>query len=246
MSGVLVGRNEAVAVVTLNDPDRRNALSQTLCESLSAAIAMANADETVKAIVITGKGKAFCAGAELSDLKAAAAGRIEPLSVVYSAFIDVLKSPLPTIAAVNGPAVGAGFNLALACDMRLAGEAASFDTRFLRIGLHPGGGHTWMLLRAVGWQTANWVLLAGQALDGREAAHVGLAAKCTADRDLLDETMKVAQRISAAPRELIIKTKASLALAATSPHDVSFRHETAEQQWSLGQSAFCDAINGAR
>src|SRR5262245_1830609 len=104
MSKLLVERDGAVVILTLNDPDRRNVLSQALCRELRAAVAAANADTDVKAIVLTGKGKAFCAGAELGDLKAASLGDAASLDPVYAAFIDVLKSPLPTIAAVNGPA----------------------------------------------------------------------------------------------------------------------------------------------
>jgi enoyl-CoA hydratase len=88
--------------------------------------------------------------------------------------MDVAMSPLPTLAAVNGPAVGAGFNLALACDMRIASDTASFDTRFLNLGLHPGGGHAWMLLRAVSWAHASRLLLAGQSVDAHEAYRIGL------------------------------------------------------------------------
>ena len=99
-------------------------------------------------VVLTGAGKAFCAGAELSVLRAAADGDFDSVRPVYEGFLRVLRSPLPTIAAVNGPAVGAGFNLALACDVRLAGRHAIFDTRFTQLRLHPGGGHTWLLARA--------------------------------------------------------------------------------------------------
>src|SRR4029077_10230195 len=97
---------------------------------------------------------------------------------VYDAFLRVLRSSLPTIAAVDGPAVGAGFNLALACDLRVVGPRARFDSRFLRIGLHPGGGHLWMLERAVGPQAAAAIVLFAQAIDGRRADEIVPACCC--------------------------------------------------------------------
>ena len=112
---------------------------------------------------------------------------------IYEGFLRVLRSSLPTVAAVNGPAVGAGLNLALACDVRLAGMSARFDTRFLRIGLHPGGGHAWMLDRAVGPQAAAAMVLFGEALDGARAAEVGLAWACHPDDELLERSIAFAR-----------------------------------------------------
>src|SRR5258707_12018080 len=121
-----------VVVLSLNDAPRRNVLSGALCSALSQAVADAAADPRARAMVITGAPPAFCAGADLDDLAAAAQGCTEPVNAVYKTFVDVAISPLPTLAAVNGPAVGAGFNLALACDMRIASDNALFDTRFLK------------------------------------------------------------------------------------------------------------------
>ncbi|CAH0349225.1 enoyl-CoA hydratase-related protein [Sphingobium sp. CECT 9361] len=154
-----VDKHGAARLLTLNDPKRRNLLSGDLCRAISAAVAEANADPDAKVIVITGAPPAFCAGANLDDLEQAAGGETDTLHAVYNSFMDVAQSALPTIAAVNGPAVGAGLNLALACDMRLASADALFDCRFLKIGLHPGGGHSWMLQRAVGWAHAARMLL---------------------------------------------------------------------------------------
>jgi enoyl-CoA hydratase len=165
---------DGVVVLSLNDAPRRKLLSESLCRAVSDAIASAASNLNAQAIIITGVPPAFCAGADLNDLKAGAEGHREPVETVYKAFMDVAMSPLPTLAAVNGPAVGAGFNLALACDMRIASDTASFDTRFLNLGLHPGGGHAWMLLRAVSWAHASRLLLAGQSVDAHEAYRIGL------------------------------------------------------------------------
>jgi enoyl-CoA hydratase len=242
MSYVLSEVRDGVAVITLNDPSRRNVLSGALCAELSGAVEQASGASDVHAIVITGMAPAFCAGADLNDLKLGAEGQMRPLEAVYKSFMDVAMSPLPTLAAVNGPAVGAGFNLALACDMRVAAGEAVFDTRFLKLGLHPGGGHTWMLLRAVGWAHASRMLLAGQSVDADEALRIGLVEAVVPGGELLDKAMLLLRATAAAPRELVVRTKATLRLAARSAHEAAFAHETAEQQWSLGQPGFAAAI----
>jgi enoyl-CoA hydratase len=246
MSLVLKERSDGVVTLTLNDPDRRNVLSLPLCEALVAAVAAANVDPEARLLVITGAGPAFCAGAELEDLEAAANGDTAAVNAVYDSFMAVARSPLPTMAAVNGPAVGAGFNLALACDMRVAAESALFDTRFLSIGLHPGGGHGWMLLRAVGWQTASRLLLCGRSVDGREAETIGLALACVPDGELVATATALGHRLKTVPRELLDRAKRTLRQAAASTHAEAFAHETAEQLWSLRQPAFADLLAAFR
>jgi Enoyl-CoA hydratase/isomerase len=158
---VLSSVDNHVALITVSDPDRRNALTDEMSERLRAAVERAEADPEVHAVVVTGAGKAFCAGADLSALGAAGGGAAESaLQRIYDGFMAVGNCRLPTIAAVNGAAVGAGLNLALAADVRIAGPAALFDARFQKLGLHPGGGATWMLQRmpnslsGLGWRSA--------------------------------------------------------------------------------------------
>ena len=242
MSLVQVNRWGATALLTLNDPKRRNILSPALCRELSAAVADANADERLKVIVITGTAPTFCAGADLDDLQAAAAGKTEALHAVYRSFTDVANSSLPTIAAVNGAAVGAGMNLALACDMRVASEDASLDTRFLKIGLHPGGGHSWMLLRAVGWAEATRLLLLGQSVRAAEALAIGLVQRVVPAERLVEAALDWANGAGALPRELVVATKASLRLAAESNHATTFVHEAEAQMHSLHQPPFEELV----
>ena len=152
-------------------------------------------------------------------------------------------SPLPTIAAVNGAAVGAGANLALACDVILAGRSARFDTRFLRLGLHPGGGHTWMLRRRVGPQAAAALVLFGEVVDGAEAERIGLAWRCVADDDLLDAARELAATAASGPRDLVVRMKATLAdVAAIDAHDDAVERELDDQVWSLNQPAFQERL----
>jgi enoyl-CoA hydratase len=151
----------------------------------------------------------------------------------------VLRSPLPTVAAVNGAAVGAGINLALACDVRLAGTSARFDTRFVKIGLHPGGGHTWMLERAVGPQSAAAMVLFGAVVDGRRAVEIGLAWSCHPDDELVEAATEFAAGAARAPIPLLGRTKATLRQTPWQPSfDEAVATEVANQAWSLGQGWF--------
>ena len=170
MEHVRINRHERVALVTLIDLERRNAMTATMVGEIVDAFDTLEADDDVGAVVITGEPPAFCSGADVAALGSLSEqendGERREVRSIYEGFFRVLRSSLPTVAAVNGPAVGAGLNLALACDVRLAGASTRFDTRFLRIGLHPGGGHAWMLDRAVGPQTAAAMVLFGTAVDG--------------------------------------------------------------------------------
>ena len=146
--------------------------------ALRAAVDAAEANPDVHAVIVTGAGKAFCAGADLTALGAATE---DGLRVIYDGFLAVAECTLPTIAAVNGPAVGAGLNLALAADVRIAGPGALFDPRFQKLGIHPGGGATWMLQRAVGPQVARASLLFGMRFDAERAVRHGLALEVADD-----------------------------------------------------------------
>ncbi|MDP6285484.1 MAG: enoyl-CoA hydratase-related protein, partial [Acidimicrobiales bacterium] len=140
---------DRVALLTLNDPERRNVVSNELNEELVSTFDKLEKSDDTGAVVITGEGRAFCAGAILDDLLDAGEmqkqGDEASLPHIYRGFLRIAHSTLPTVAAVNGAAVGAGMNMVLACDLVIAGVSARFDTRFLNIGLHPGGGHTWRL-----------------------------------------------------------------------------------------------------
>lgn len=221
-----------IATVTLDDPARRNALSLDLVGQLCAAFDAIERNSQVRAVVVTGAPPAFCSGAARGELIGADASR---LNGIYEGFLRVARSPLPTVAAVNGPAVGAGFNLALACDVRLAGASARFDARFLRLGIHPGGGHTWLLHRAVGPQAAAAFVLFGQVLDGAAAERIGLVWRCVPDGELLAEAHALARAAAEVRPELARRTKATLhATSAMDSHDDAVALELEAQLWSLG------------
>ncbi len=242
---VLVQRRGGVAVVMVVDRERRNALSLELSDLLAQAVAACDHDDSVHAIVITGAPPAFCAGGDLSALAAAGqSGSEADLHRIYAGFLAVANATVPTIAAVNGPAVGAGLNLALACDLRLVGPGALFDARFLQLGIHPGGGMTWLAQRAVGPQIAAAMALFGEPLDAQEAVRTGLAFRLVevdgdprspaAHEAVVAAAVGLARRAAAAPRDLLIVTKAALRTTATmAEHADAVAYETAPQLASL-------------
>jgi enoyl-CoA hydratase len=246
MSEILVEVTERVAVVTLNAPDRRNSLTLDMVGEIVAAFDDLEEREDVGAVIVTGAPPAFCAGATLGQLGRGAQSEDEGrsgLGAIYEGFLRVARSPLPTVAAVNGAAVGAGMNLALACDLRLAARRSKWDTRFLELGLHPGGGHTWMLRRVAGQQTAAAAVLFGEVMDGQEAERSGLAWRCVEDDDLLTSATKLAARAAAAPPALARRAKQTLAaVASVTTIDEAVALELDAQLWSVRQPEFAERL----
>jgi enoyl-CoA hydratase len=235
---------DRVALVTLDAPARRNALSLELVDEIEAGFDAIESDPDVGAVVVTGAPPAFCAGADLSHL---GSSQRQGLSRVYEGFLRVGRSPLPTIAAVNGAAVGAGVNLALVCDVILAGESARFDTRFIDLGLHPGGGHTWMLQRRVGSQAAAALVLFGRVLDGRQAERAGLAWSCVPDDELLPLALEMASTAARAPRELVQRVKQTMRdVTQLTDHAAAVERELDPQVWSINQPAFQERLAALR
>jgi enoyl-CoA hydratase len=243
MEHIRVERRDRVAVITLVDLERRNAMTATMVAEIVETFDALEADRSVGAVVITGVAPAFCSGADVAALGSLSGEKTEggrrSNTSIYEGFLRVLRSPLPTVAAVNGPAVGAGMNLALACHVRIAGESARFDTRFLRIGLHPGGGHVWLLERAVGPQAAAAMMLFGERLDGARATEVGLAWACHPDGELIDRAVEFAAGAAAVPKELSAAAAATLREAPwQADFDAAVATEVTRQTWSLGQGWF--------
>jgi len=260
-----------VAVVTLDDPDRRNILSEEMIAALVGAVHELDADEAVGAVVVTGSAPAFCGGAPLASLAGAtgsardgggdgAAGASDTaerdpgggdresgsdagpqgaraaLRAIYEGFEAVERLGVPTVAAVNGAAVGAGLNLAMACDVRIAARSARFDSRFLALGLHPGGGHTWSLTRLVGPDAARAMVMFGEVVSGEDAARIGLAWRCVDDEDLIDTALALARRAAAVPRVLARRAKATFQVApALDSRAAATAFELEAQLWSLGE-----------
>ena len=244
---VLVQVENHVALITINDPERRNAVTAEISAGLRAAVDAAEANTDVHALIVTGAGKAFCAGADLTAIGDATE---EGLRTIYDGFLAVANCTLPTIAAVNGAAVGAGLNLALAADVRIAGPAAIFDPRFQKLGIHPGGGATWMLQRAVGVQAARASLLFGMRFDAEAAVRYGLAL------DVAEDPVAAAQELSAgpaaAPREVVLATKASMRATANpgsidlDQHRIAVDTELKPQAASILSPEFAERLAAAK
>ena len=244
---VLVHVDHHVAVITINDPDRRNAVTFEISAALRAAVDAAEANEEVHALVVTGAGKAFCAGANLTALGEATE---DGLRLIYDGFLAVANCALPTIAAVNGAAVGAGLNLALAADVRIAGPHALFDPRFQKLGIHPGGGATWMLQRAVGPQVARASLLFGMSFDAEAAVRHGLAL--TVAEDPVAAARELAAGPAAAPRDVVLATKASMRATAnpglidSDQHGIAVDIELVPQATSIESPEFARRLEAAK
>jgi enoyl-CoA hydratase len=239
MSLVLFEVRDNIALLTLNNPDKRNMLTIEVCEQIANYVAEAEKNPEVKALIVTGSGRAFCAGGQLSDLTP----NQTVLESIYRGFLSIANCSLPTIAAINGPAVGAGFNMAVGCDVRIVTEQARFEPRFFGLGLHPGGGNTWMLRQLANWNTAAGMLLFSQSLSGREAVEKGLAWKCVEASQLLEEAFAFTANIRDLPKELLLRTKATLRQAGgTNSHKEILELETAEQIWSIQQPYARDSI----
>lgn len=207
---------DGVRLLTLADPDRRNAIGAQMASELVAVADAVDADRGARALVVTGQGPAFCAGADLpalfGDPDRPVAQTRTALHDYYRSFLRVFELGLPTIAAVNGPAVGAGLNLALACDLRVAGAQASFGVTFTRIGLHPGGGCSWFLVRLIGAGAALRTLLLGETLDAEQAVAAGLADG--PEDDAVAAALDVAGRIARLDPDLARHVKRGVRLAA--------------------------------
>jgi len=237
---VLLDVADGVATITLNNPAERNTLTAPVVVEIVAVMDRVESDPAIGAIVVTGAPPAFCAGANLGNLRTSTA---ESLGDIYEGFLRIARSELPTIAAVNGAAVGAGMNLALGCDVRLAARRARFDTRFLQIGIHPGGGHTWMLSRIAGPQTTMATVVFGEVVDGIEAERLGIVHRCVDDDQLLSVAHAMAARAAAAPRELVIETKKTVkAMAEITEHPDAVARELTPQLWSTRQPFFEERI----
>lgn len=194
--------DDGVAVVTLNLPDRRNAMTAELTGAWVSAMARLRADRGLRCVVVTGAGSAFCAGGDLGWLGAEPDATVDELRArmapFYAAWLAIRELEVPTVAALNGAAVGAGLVLALACDLRYAAPEAKLAVPFTRLGLHPGMATTWLLPEVVGLAAARELLLTGRVVTGTEAVGLGLVNRTFPAESLRDEVRAIAGQIAAA------------------------------------------------
>ncbi len=231
---ILYELQAGILTITLNRPDKLNAMTPTLLSELRLAFEQAAADRDVRVIVVTGAGRGFCAGADLGAAsEAIMAGGFsyeDSLNNTYNPLILAMqKAPQPIIAAVNGVAAGAGMSLALACDLRLVAESASFLQAFVKIGLVPDSGSTWMLPRLIGVTKALELMLTGRKVTAQEALSLGMVNQVVPDADLAKTVAEMAQSFVNAPTKTIGFIKQAVNFAMTSTLEQALHQEAALQ-----------------
>ena len=238
---ILLQMADGVARLTLNRPDRLNSFNTDMLSEVQDALSAVEADSSVRVLVITGAGRAFCAGQDLGDRVVAPGGAPPDLGASiergYKPLILALhRLPLPVIAAVNGVAAGAGANIALACDLVIAARSAIFIQAFARIGLVPDSGGTWILPRLVGHARAMGLALLGEKLPAEQAAQWGLIWRCVDDGQLAAEVATLAGQLAAAPTRGLARTKQAMLESWSRTLEQQLDIER-DYQRELGQSA---------
>ena len=233
---VLLRKEGNVAIITLNRPDRYNAITEEMKWALIRTLDAVQTDKTVKCIILTGAGRGFCAGADMADLDALG---VDPqqirdnLIMVYGSVVRMLmRSDKPVIAAINGPVAGAGMGFALACDFRIMADRASMRYAFINIGLVPDAGSTWLLTRTVGYSKALELIIEGEKIPADECLQLGLTNKVVPSDDLMNRALTWANRLAAKPTLAIGATKRILHYAMN--HDLyNTLSKEAEEQMPL-------------
>lgn len=219
MTDLLEHTDQDVTTLTLNRPDRLNALSQNMLEGLHEALVRLAADDTVGAIVITGAGRGFCAGGDVKDMPNRAhqtfEQRVDRLGRMHRLPLLMRSHPKVILAMVNGVAVGAGLGLAMACDLRISARSARFGTGFVGIGYSGDFGGSWLLTHLVGPARARELYLLGEVIGAEQAFAYGLVSRMVDDAVLADETMALARRLAAGPRLAYRYMKRNLHAAET-------------------------------
>ena len=222
-SSVLSEKRGGYRVITLNRPDRLNAFNEAMHAALRAAIDDAEKDESCRALLLTGAGRAFCSGQDLSDRLAKPGEQVVlggTLEAHYNPLVRKLRAlPFPVVAAVNGVAAGAGCNIALACDIVLAAKSASFVQSFARVGLVPDSGGTWILPRLIGMARARGLALLAEPLPADKAEQWGLIWKAVDDAALTNEAEKLCGHFAQAPTYGLSLIKRALDAALTNNLD---------------------------
>jgi 2-(1,2-epoxy-1,2-dihydrophenyl)acetyl-CoA isomerase len=245
---ILLDRLEnGVLTLTLNRPERLNALDGALIEALSAGIKRAGRDPECRAVLITGAGRGFCAGADLAN-RAFAPGDTRPdlgqaLEKGLNPIIRGIRNlPKPVVCAVNGPAAGAGANIALACDIVLAAKSAKFLQAFARIGLIPDAGGTFILPRLVGDARARALMMLAEPIGAEEAQASGMIYRAVDDEDLMGEARTVAERLAAGPTHALGLMKRALAASPTNSFDAQLDLERDLQREAGGGDEYVEGV----
>jgi 2-(1,2-epoxy-1,2-dihydrophenyl)acetyl-CoA isomerase len=243
VADVEVTRDDSILTVTLNRPDVLNALNRSVHAGVQAALQQAAADPGIRAVVITGAGRGFCVGQDLQEFRGGARDVAGNLRENYHPNVLAIRAlEKPVIAAVNGPAAGAGLSLALACDVRIASDSASFVPAFINIGLVPDSGGTWLVRRALGASRAFEWLVTGRRLTAAEALQWGLVSEVVPADELEARAHEVAQLFAAMPTRAVWETKRLLDAAETSTFDGQLELEARTQAEMVRSPDFGEGV----
>lgn len=213
---VLRELRDDIAVITLNRPDNRNSMTPEVLDAFADAVQWVGSQAGARCLVITGKGRCFCAGADLNaKIQRDGEGGRELLPhersfAMYTPFLSVLDLEIPVIGALNGHTVGGGLGLALVCDMRIGAKDAKYGANFVKLGIHPGMAISWYLPQLLGRPHACDLLLTGRLVKGDEAAHMGLINRAVANEQVMDEAMELARTIASNAPIAVQLTKRSI------------------------------------
>jgi enoyl-CoA hydratase/carnithine racemase len=239
-----------VALVTLDNPGQRNAMSEQMTASWVATVDGLRTDPTVRVVVVTGEGSAFCSGGDTSWIVSEPDATVDKLRTrmvaFYRAWLSIRSLEVPTIAAVNGAAIGAGLCLALACDIRYAAASARLGAPFVRLGMHPGMAATWLLPEAVGPAAARDLLLTGRTVDADEALRLGLVSRVVDDATFRDEVIASAAGIAETAPIASRLTKLALANGGHATYEAALQWEALAQPATLATADLHEGIAATR
>ena len=248
MSTVRIDYEDELAVVTIDRPAQSNALDSATARALAGAIQEVSG--RARAVILTGEGRAFCAGGDLTELERWSDLSEEEIGAfLYSGFQGMVRairsSPAIVIAAVNGAAVGAGMDLALACDVRIASESARFGQVWVRLGVIPGTGGAYLTQALVGPGKAAELLLTGDVIDAAESLRIGLVNRVVPDASLLEEARALAGRILRHPRDGVVANKVAYVAATEAAVEAALAHAAAVQPRRFISDEFRRAVRSA-
>jgi enoyl-CoA hydratase len=243
-------RTDGVAVLTLDNPDQRNAMSEEMTASWVAAVESLAADRDLRAVVVTGAGSAFCSGGDTSWIASEPDATVDHLRTrmmaFYRAWLSLRRLEVPTIAAVNGPAIGAGLCLALACDIRYAARGARLGVPFVRLGMHAGMAATYLLPQVVGEAAARDLLLTGRTVDAEEALRLGLVSRVLPDDTFLEAVLETAGQVAATAPIASRLTTVALRHGGHADIEAALQWEALAQPVTLATADLQEGVAAAR
>jgi enoyl-CoA hydratase/carnithine racemase len=247
---VLVERDGGVVTLTFNRPDVRNAMTVELTDAFTDAVTTLRGDPGVRCVVVTGAGKAFCAGGDLSWVQPGPNADVPSIRAkmraFYPRFLVIRSLDVPTIAAVNGAAIGAGLCVAMACDIRIAAQDAKLSTAFLRLGMHPGMAATYLLTRLVGTARAAELFFTARTIDGTEAERLGLVNRAVPSDRLQEEALGLAREIAANAPIPMGMTKRAIYLAERADLETMLEYEGLAQPITMATADLLEGLEAVK